>query len=119
MSDKLIMFPRENGPALYDALLGMFRNRGLTPHIVAETPADMLVTLSMVAAGIGVAFVPAAVSRNLSVEGVKFHALHELDKAPSWPIALAHMPLTSDGRETRIAARLKRSWSSSSTANDC
>lgn len=110
LSDRLIMFPRTAGPKLHDALLDMFRSKGLTPQIVAEAPADMLVTLAMVAAGVGVSFVPAAVARSLSVEGVRFHRVPEPDLTPTWPIALIHMPLSSGSPEARLAASLKRSW---------
>lgn len=113
LCDRLIMFPRRDGPTLYDAILAMFRTQGLTPTIVEETPASMLATLALVAAGIGVSFVPAAISRNLTIRGAEFRPLPDMaNGAPTWPVALAHMPISVKSREARLIAN----WRSAFTA---
>jgi DNA-binding transcriptional LysR family regulator len=105
LHDRLILFPRADGPALYDAILGMFRAEGLTPTIIEETPASMLATLALVAAGVGASFVPAAIARNVTVEGVAFRPIASATGPPTWPISLAHMPIAARSREARLLAR--------------
>ncbi len=95
------------GPELHDAILALFHAAALPPRIVAESPADMLVTLAMVAAGLGTSFVPAAVARNLSVVGLRFHPLPKGISPPTWPIALAHMPLAATSPAARLIAALR------------
>ena len=107
IADRLILFPRANGPALYDAILAMFRTRGLALAIVQESPR-MLTTLALVAAGIGASVVPAAIARNLSVAGVAFRPLAPPEGIPTWPVALAHMPLSARGATAALLKRWRR-----------
>jgi DNA-binding transcriptional LysR family regulator len=93
ISDRLIMFRREDGPHLYDMTLALFRREGLSPKIVEETPSSILATLALIAAGRGVALVPASIARNVSVAGVTFKPIKPATAVPTWPTALAHMPL--------------------------
>jgi len=58
----LVIFPREVTPSLYDALLASHRARGLTPQ-VAQEAIQMQTIVSLVSAGIGVAWVPETVTR--------------------------------------------------------
>lgn len=106
--DRLILFPRADGPALHDAILALFRMRGLAPRIVQETPADMLTTLALVAAGIGVSFAPAAIARTVAIAGVAFRPLATEGPVPGWPVALAHMPLAARSPAARLLARWRR-----------
>ena len=105
IADRLILFPRAEGPVLHAAIIAMFRARGLEPKIVQESPR-MLTTLALVAAGVGVSFVPAALARSLSMERVAFRQIDPAEDAPAWPVALAHMPLSARS----AAARLLASW---------
>ena len=98
----LILFPRSDGPALYDAIVDLFRTAGLTLTSRQETPASMLATLALVAAGAGASLVPAAVARNVSMKGLAFRPLDCSAAVPTWPIALAHMPLSAGGPATRL-----------------
>jgi DNA-binding transcriptional LysR family regulator len=50
-------YPRGSGAGLYDALLSACRASGFSPHIAYEAP-QIVSTLSMVAAGLGVTIVP-------------------------------------------------------------
>jgi DNA-binding transcriptional LysR family regulator len=101
---QLVLFPRVEGPALYDAILAMFRTRGMNPRIVQESPR-MLTTLALVAAGRGVSLVPAAVARSVSIKGIAFCRLEPSLDIPTWPVALAHMPLSAGSDAAKLLAR--------------
>lgn len=111
VGDRLILFPRSDGPALHDSVLRVFTRLGIQPKIVQES-ARLLTTLSLVGAGVGAAVVPAVVSRQLTVKGVAYWPLESLGLAPLWPLALAHMPLSALSAPARLLAR----WQSSSHA---
>lgn len=81
----LIIFPREIAPALHDAILGCFRDAGLTPHIGQEA-IQMQTIVGLVSAGMGMALVPQSVS-NLKRPGVEYRTLR--DKAPLVETGLA------------------------------
>jgi DNA-binding transcriptional LysR family regulator len=57
-TEPFVSFPRERGPAFFDLLVGMCERAGFSPRIVQEAP--QLDLLSLVAAGFGVAIVPAS-----------------------------------------------------------
>lgn len=69
----LIIFPRRIAPAFHDAILGCFRDAGLTPRIGQEA-IQMQTIVGLVSAGMGVALVPQSVS-NLKRPGVEYKAL--------------------------------------------
>ena len=71
----LIIFPREIAPALHDAILGCFRDAGLTPHIGQEA-IQMQTIVGLVSANMGMALVPQSVS-NLKRPGVEYRSLQE------------------------------------------
>jgi DNA-binding transcriptional LysR family regulator len=71
----LIIFPRPIAPALHDAILGCFRNAGITPAIGQEA-IQMQTIVSLVSAGMGMALVPQSVS-NLMRPGVEYRALQD------------------------------------------
>jgi DNA-binding transcriptional LysR family regulator len=106
LHEHLILFPRPDGPVLYDAIVNLFRTAGLPLNNKQETPASMLATLALVAAGTGASLVPAAVARNVSMNGLAFRPLDRADSATTWPIALAHMPLSAGSP----ALRLLQAW---------
>lgn len=66
----LIIFPRANSPALYDAILAVFRAAGITPAIEQEA-IQMQTIVSLVSAGMGIALVPQSVG-NLRRPGVAY-----------------------------------------------
>jgi len=116
IADRLVMFPRGEGPALYDAILAMFGARGLTPTIVQESPR-MMTTLALVAANRGAAFVPAALARCVAVKGVAFRPLQDGRGVPAWPLALAHMPLSAGSASARLLALWRQASSTRRTAS--
>ena len=69
----LIVFPRAISPALYDAILSVFRDAGITPEI-GQQAIQMQTIVSLVSAGMGMALVPQSVS-NLMRPGVEYRAL--------------------------------------------
>jgi DNA-binding transcriptional LysR family regulator len=81
----LIIFPREIAPVLHDAILGCFRDAGLTPHIGQEA-IQMQTIVGLVSAGMGMALVPQSVS-NLKRPGVEYRNLQ--DKTPLVETGLA------------------------------
>jgi DNA-binding transcriptional LysR family regulator len=108
IAQQLVLFPRAEGPALYDAILAMFRTRGLTPKVVQESPR-MLTTLALVAAGCGASLVPAALTRSISVKGVEFRNIEQTHGVPAWPLAIAHMPLSAGSDAAKLLARWRPS----------
>jgi DNA-binding transcriptional LysR family regulator len=55
--EPFVLYPRGNGQALYDAVIGACQASGFSPRIVQEAP-QMVSTISLVAAGIGMTLVP-------------------------------------------------------------
>ncbi|HZW11870.1 MAG TPA: LysR substrate-binding domain-containing protein [Noviherbaspirillum sp.] len=71
----LIIFPRRIAPAFHDAILGCFRDAGLTPRIGQEA-IQMQTIVGLVSAGMGIALVPQSVS-NLKRPGVEYKPLSD------------------------------------------
>jgi DNA-binding transcriptional LysR family regulator len=69
----LIIFPRPISPSLYDAIIAVFRNAGITPSIGQEA-IQMQTIVGLVSAGMGIALVPQSVS-NLQRPGVAYRPL--------------------------------------------
>src|SRR5258708_5629170 len=80
-----IVFPRELAPGIYDQVIAMCQRAGFSPRIVQE--AQMQTIVSLVAAGIGVALVPATL-QNLSRRGLVYKPLAgvsaKLELAVAW-----------------------------------
>lgn len=83
-AEPFVLYPRNNGRALYDVVVGACQQHGFVPEIVQEAP-QMVSTVSLVAAGIGVTLVPESM-RQLHASGVKYIPI----EAPS-PIASIHL----------------------------
>jgi len=66
----LIIFPRHISPGLYDAILSVFRQAGITAEVGQEA-IQMQTIVSLVSAGMGLALVPQSVS-NLRRPGVEY-----------------------------------------------
>jgi len=107
LAEGLIIFLRENGAPVHDAILAMFEKRGLKPNITRVTPRVMT-GLAMVAAGVGAAVVPAAIAENLSVKGVIFRPIDLDESVPSWSLSLAYMPLLARSDAAALLAAWRR-----------
>lgn len=68
--DAIILYPRFLGETLYDAVIAACQIAGFSPRIEQEVTTKST-TLALVAAGVGVAFVPASLAR-AGYNGVRF-----------------------------------------------
>jgi DNA-binding transcriptional LysR family regulator len=84
-SEPLIMYPRANGSAIYDAIIAACQNCGFSPRVAQEAP-QISSTLNLVAAGIGVALVPESMS-HLQTHRVVYKPI--LGHAPRAAMSLA------------------------------
>lgn len=71
--ETFIFYRRPTGPGLYDAIMSACLAAGFSPQVGQEAPR-MSSTLGLVASGLGVAIVPAAMAR-MNMEGVAFATL--------------------------------------------
>jgi DNA-binding transcriptional LysR family regulator len=84
--ETFIAFARVEGPGMFDATLAACAKAGFTPRFGQEAPR-ITSTLSLVAAGLGVALVPASM-RRVRLDGVAYCALALADR-PTVPLGLA------------------------------
>jgi len=73
--DTFIFYRRPTGPGLYDAIMSACLAAGFSPRVGQEAPR-MSSTLGLVASGLGVSIVPAAMAR-MNMEGVAFSDLND------------------------------------------
>jgi DNA-binding transcriptional LysR family regulator len=92
--EPLVLTHRPSGPGFYDAIILACRSAGFAPRIAVESQRN-LVSLSMVAAGLGVAIMPASM-RHVGMAGVSYR---ELTGAPGLvaPLYLAYRQDTANG----------------------
>jgi DNA-binding transcriptional LysR family regulator len=83
--EPFILFPRKAGIGLYDVIVGFCRAAGFTPRIEQEA-IQMPTIVSLVAAGMGVALVPASL-RQMRRTGVVYRPLAET--SPLMEVGLA------------------------------
>lgn len=74
-SEPLVIFPRTIAPSLFDAIVGHYRAYGLTP-LIAQEANQMQTIVSLVSAGIGIAWVPASLMQ-LQRPGVVYRVLSD------------------------------------------
>lgn len=77
-ADPFILFPRRFGPAKYDRMIGLCAAAGFAPNIVQEAESKQGM-VGLVAAGIGVALLPASVS-SLRRGGVVYAEIDDSDR---------------------------------------
>jgi DNA-binding transcriptional LysR family regulator len=85
--ERFIIFPRAQGPGLYDQIISLCQQAGFSLQIIQEA-IQMQTILGLVAAGLGVALVPAS-ARYLRCTGVAYcelepSAIH-VEIALAWP----------------------------------
>ncbi|MBW8782284.1 MAG: LysR family transcriptional regulator [Verrucomicrobia bacterium] len=71
--EPFVLFPRAHAPAIYDAIIASCLKAGFSPRVTQEG-AEIHTILALVAAGLGVALVPAWV-QSLHMPGVVYRAL--------------------------------------------
>lgn len=83
--EPFVLFPRELGPGLYDAIVGLCLQAGFSPRVVQHA-VQLTTHLGLVEAGLGVALLPAAVGR-VAPPGVACRPLREaavVELAAAW-----------------------------------
>lgn len=73
LREPLVLFPREIAPSLFDSVLSWYHAHGASPHIAQEA-IQMQTIVNLVSAGLGLAWVPEAVTQ-LQRPGVAYRAL--------------------------------------------
>ena len=96
-TDRFILYPRANGRLLYDAIIAACGQAGFSPLIVQEAP-QMASTVNLVAAGVGVALVPASM-RQIRAPGVAYVQL-------SAPVPVASLALVQ-GQDLLVTAAVR------------
>lgn len=99
--EEFILYRRASGPGLYDAIIAACRKAGFSPHIAQEA-SQMIATVSLVSAGLGLSLLPAAMAR-LGAEGVAYRHLQS-ETAPVAPLSL----IWRQGEESGPLARMIR-----------
>lgn len=85
--EAFIMTRRPSGPGLYDTIIAACHTAGFSPRVTQEARKN-LSTLSLVAAGLGVAVVPASMM-HVNAEGVTYFKLNDTPTLKA-PLHLAH-----------------------------
>ena len=85
-AETFLVFRRPDGPGLYDTTISACLAAGFTPRIGQEAPR-IVSTLNLVAAGLGIAIVPASLQR-MHMDGVAWRRLTGASR-PVAPINLA------------------------------
>jgi DNA-binding transcriptional LysR family regulator len=88
--ERLIVLPRDANPALHDAVVSVCRTAGVSPTLIEASEPRVEAVLLAVAAGRGVALLPASISERYAVPGVR---LVELEGAePAFESAVVTRP---------------------------
>jgi DNA-binding transcriptional LysR family regulator len=70
-----VMYPRESGTGVYDQIIALCQQAGFAPQVAQEARESPTI-VGLVAAGLGVALVPASL-RSINVNGVAYRPLRE------------------------------------------
>jgi DNA-binding transcriptional LysR family regulator len=70
-----VMFPRESGTGVYDQIIALCQQAGFAPQVAQEARESPTI-VGLVAAGLGVAIVPASL-QSINVNGVAYRPLRE------------------------------------------
>jgi DNA-binding transcriptional LysR family regulator len=71
--ESFIMIPRQRGPGFFDYIIALCQQEGFSPYIVLEA-SQFHTIIGLVAAGIGIAVMPASMQRS-GFEGVVFRTI--------------------------------------------
>ncbi len=96
-NESFILFPRKIAPGLYDLIISLCQQAGFSPH-VAQEAIQMQTTVSLVAADMGIAIVPASL-QNLQRTGVVYKNIQE---------ATAKVALAMTWRKNETSPTLQR-----------
>jgi DNA-binding transcriptional LysR family regulator len=73
--EAFVMYPRESGTGVYDQIIALCQQAGFAPQVAQEARESPTI-VALVAAGLGVALVPASL-RSINVNGVAYRPLRE------------------------------------------
>lgn len=82
--EPFVMIPRSRGPGFFDQVIAMCQAEGFSPEIVLEA-SQFHTIIGMVAAGVGIAVVPASMQRS-RMKGVAFR---EIENGPETALTMA------------------------------
>jgi len=68
--EDFVLYARQTGPGVFDAIVAACAQAGFSPNVTQEAP-QLASTIHLVAAGLGISIVPAAM-RSLHAEGVRY-----------------------------------------------
>lgn len=102
--EPFILYRRRIGAGFYDAIIAACHSAGFAPNIAQEAPR-ILSTLTLVASGLGISFVPAAL-RQVRISGVAYRLI-EVGAGLTAPIDLA-MRTGGQGAAARHFAAMAR-----------
>lgn len=108
--ETFILYRRPSGPGLYDSIIAACRAAGFSPRIGQEAP-QMVSTLSLVAAGLGVSVIPASMAR-LETNGIAYARLDDLPRLTA-PLHLAYREEKPSGALERFIDCVRRSGDAS------
>jgi DNA-binding transcriptional LysR family regulator len=84
--EDFVLYARQTGPGVFDAIVAACQQAGFSPNVTQEAP-QMASTIHLVAAGLGVSIVPAAM-RSLRADGICYIPLEGI--APRITLNLAY-----------------------------
>ncbi|GGF14631.1 LysR family transcriptional regulator [Aliidongia dinghuensis] len=106
--ETFILYPRRNGRALYDDIVGACQAAGFNPHVEQEAP-QMASTITLVATGLGISIVPASM-KHLAARGVTYRPID--GEEPRAAMSLVHFgggsPAATRAFVGIVEARLER-----------
>jgi DNA-binding transcriptional LysR family regulator len=105
---RLVQLARATNPAFYDGVLAACSVAGISPALVEVAAPTLEQVLLTVAAGVGIALLPASTEGRIAMPGVRFKPLAA--PHPSYTVALVghREPGTSAAALLRVAARVAR-----------
>ncbi|WP_337269632.1 LysR family transcriptional regulator [Oryzifoliimicrobium ureilyticus] len=100
-----ILYHRPSGAGLYDAIIAACDKAGFSPRVGQEA-TQMISTLSLVAAGLGISIVPVSMAR-LGTTGISYRRLKQ-EEGLSAPLFLIWRPGEESGPLARLLADVRR-----------
>ncbi len=101
-NEAFVMYPRESGTGVYDQIIALCRQSGFAPQ-VAQEAREAPTIVGLVAAGLGVALVPASL-RSINVNGVVYRPLREKGARSAMWLVLRSGELSSQERLFAVLA---------------
>jgi len=92
-----VFYSREVGTAMYDEILNLLGNAGITPYITQEVGESMTI-IGLVASGLGISILPASFMK-VQVGGVRYLPLNEPDATSElWLVHHRQRPLSAPAK---------------------